>query len=508
MGCRQVILFCSCCYLMMLRQEASGPGNLPQSQQITAYGYQQGMQSSNSPTYLSPQQQQQQQQQQQGRGGLVSSPVYNPNTVQGQGVGAQSAPGGIQYQPVNQANGAYNGANTGYQTVAMTGYSQTGGGSNTKLLRFSNLRLANPSSCSQCHKGAQEGISKLGTPRPYNVHPVENYDGAQMVTGSSPGSRTPTTAPPPFTQAPYSQSNVPNQGVFPTALINVYPQKMSTTNGGAQGYQSSASATPYTTTPFPYGSTQHPNQGLYSENVISPSQGIYGTSTNYGPSTQSGSSMSTGQYTPSPYQTTGPQPSSSGFTPSGQTAQYTNQYDQGRMQTTQYGATSPQPPSSDYRTNNPQNQAVAVTPPSQQPFYDGSQGQTQTSPAGFATSSAPSTYNYQTVGPQSQPLDSSVGFSPSTQQPPYGYQTNSPYSETQPYTQSTPPPYLSGGTQGQTQVSSTGFVSSTQPTYATTERVANGLYGQNAYGDFVQPTVQPQQQPYSAGQSSPLVSGL
>ncbi|KAK6051588.1 hypothetical protein COOONC_10907 [Cooperia oncophora] len=293
----------------------------------------------------------------------------------------------------------------------MTGYSQTGGGSNT----ISN-QAANPSSVpvsqgaqgrgqqnwnSQPYNGASGGyitnpsgnpaaggqnqgpyypeqpqrdgqMITMGQSTPYQI--TENYDGAQMVTGSSPGSRTPTTAPPPFTQAPYSQSNVPNQGVFPTAPINVYPAEMSTTNGGAQGYQSSASATPYTTTPFPYGSTQHPNQGLYSENVISPSQGIYGTSTNYGPSTQSGSSMSTGQYTPSPYQTTGPQPSSSGFTPSGQTAQYTNQYDQGRMQTTQYGATSPQPPSSDYRTNNPQNQAVAVTPPSQQPFYDGSQG--------------------------------------------------------------------------------------------------------------------------------------
>ncbi|PIO61192.1 hypothetical protein TELCIR_17293 [Teladorsagia circumcincta] len=422
-------------------------------------GYQQRVQGSNSPTYLSPQQQQQ------GSGVSAQTPIRNPQTgnfVQGQGASSQISPGVVQYQPINQGNGGYNGANTGFHTVTITGYSQTGGGSNPTVNQASNPSTFpvsqggnqqawntqtynapssgySPNQPGNVNVGGQnrgsyfpqqpqrdDQINNMGQSRPYQV--TANYGESQPLAGSSSNGRMPTTASQPFTQAPYSPSNVPNQGVFPTAPINVYSGEMSSTSAGTQGYPSGSSGMPYTSTPFSYEGTQNPNQGLSSQGAVNPNQVPYGTSTNTFQGTQPGSTMGTGQFTPAPYQPSGTQ-STSGFTSSGQTTQYTNQYDPSRTQTTMYDSTSPtQSPTSNYPTNNPQSQAPSTgfTSSSQQPSYNyqtsGPQGQPQTSPAGFATSSPQSPNNYQLGGPQGPALDSSAGFSSSTQQTPYGYQ--------------------------------------------------------------------------------------
>ncbi|KAK5984792.1 hypothetical protein GCK32_002233 [Trichostrongylus colubriformis] len=374
--------------------QVARPGNLPQSQQMIPSGYQQGMQGSNPPTYLSPQQQSQhpqqpqQQQQQQGSLGLAPSPNYNAqagNTFQGQGI--QNAPEGVQYQPVNQDSTGYNGANTGLQTVSVTAFSQTGGDYNQPS-NPSNMQVSQgvyregqqvwnpqnppgliPSQPGSVNAGAQnqgpyipqqpqrdEQISSTGQPTPYQV--TENYDETQRIAGSSSDGRTPTTASPPFTQAPYSRPDTPTQGVFPTVSIGVYSGQTPTTSGTTSGFQSSVSGMPYTptssgtTSPFqssasgmpytstspPYGSSQYAEQGSTSQGVINPSQGIYGTPTSNFGNTQSGSSMGPGQFTPSPYQSSVSQPSSSGYTPSSPTGQYTYQYDQGQTQTSPYVA--------------------------------------------------------------------------------------------------------------------------------------------------------------------------
>ncbi|VDO34932.1 unnamed protein product [Haemonchus placei] len=280
---------------------ASRSGIRPQWQPMTSSGYQKGLQGSNLPTYLSPQQQ--------------------------QGTGRQNATGAIQYQPLNQASGGYNGANNGYQTVAVTGYSQTGTGYSPISNQISNpsavqtpqgVRGESQQAWNSQYNGANDYLpyqtpnpnmgghiqgtsfpqqpqrdDQTGQTRTYQV--TATYDDTQRLAGSSSTGWTQTTASPPFTQAPYSQSNVPVQGVFPTAPISIYPVQSPTTSSGTQGYTSSASGMSYTTTPFPYSSTQNPNQWptstqnpnqwLTSQGVINPSQGLYGTTATQSEST-------------------------------------------------------------------------------------------------------------------------------------------------------------------------------------------------------------------------------
>ncbi|XGW18124.1 hypothetical protein V3C99_002604 [Haemonchus contortus] len=586
------------------QDSASRSGIRPQWQPMTSSGYQKGLQGSNLPTYLSPQQQ--------------------------QGIGRQNGTGAIQYQPLNQATGGYNGANNGYQTVTVTGYSQSGTGYGPISNQITNpsvvqtpqgVRGESQQAWNSQYNGANDYLpyqspspnmggqiqgtsfpqqpqrdDQTGQTRTYQV--TATYNDAQRLAGSSSTGPTQTTASPPFTQAPYSQSNVPVQGVFPTAPISIYPVQSPTTISGTQGYTSSASGMSYTTTPFPYGSTQNPNQWptstqnpnqwLTSQGVINPSQGLYGTTTTQFESTYPGSSVGSEQffttYQPNGFQGQS-QSSSSWFPSSSQSVQYTNQYDRGSTQSTMYGSTSPTPynPSTtpmptagftspslqstyDFQTNGPQSSSSSPTsswstsgfstsssPPTQYGQTGGPSGQSQsssmgfTSPtqynpsttqmptvgftsssqqppydyqtdrpsspssssspswstSGFATSSTPPVQYDQTGGPSGQYQSSSVGLTSPTQQPPYGYQTSGQETRTQPYsnsifssTQSTPLPYQTTGAQGQALTSSpSGFTSSTQSPYATARSDTNGLYGQNAAGQFVEPTAQ---LPYSS----------